>query len=429
MTALDDFVNGFVEKGWTSQPFDRMLDIVRAGETTAFVRRILRDLSKGGTFLDASLSYMPLDAFDSVVPEALACIRADPNTRDDGPGSVIAYASLQAVQSLHPHLDEIWELEPNAGSYFEMWPWRGAWGQTCPDLAEVYDREPDSRDGRRAWDALLQSRSLPCLQAAVARASTITEPWSRDRLGPWAPADAWFKKVGFDLVGDDLIRLCPDTPYHLRFDADYLGREGEPVHVRPGTHPTWFDLGQAELTAGFGGEVDTTCAVCSDHLHRMLAIDPIPPGLGIDSRHRVTFVTCLSCLGWTEGILQFQHAANGEPTPVGYVGEPTPPQFPATAFLPTTVGLVPTPERWRFQDWGLANSRENLNRIGGEPTWIQNADYPTCASCGSTMHFVFQLDSEFRTDDGGGWLWGSGGIAYFFWCDGCAVSACFWQCT
>lgn len=40
-----------------------------------------------------------------------------------------------------------------------------------------------------------------------------------------------------------------------------------------------------------------------------------------------------------------------------------------------------------------------------------------------------QLDSVLPTVDGGILLWGSGGMLYTYWCDGCAVSAHLWQCT
>lgn len=45
------------------------------------------------------------------------------------------------------------------------------------------------------------------------------------------------------------------------------------------------------------------------------------------------------------------------------------------------------------------------------------------------MTFLLQLDSDLPTEDGGEWLWGSGGIGYLFWCDSCKVSGLLWQCT
>jgi hypothetical protein len=82
-----------------------------------------------------------------------------------------------------------------------------------------------------------------------------------------------------------------------------------------------------------------------------------------------------------------------------------------------------------WQDWGLANGRENLHRVGGHPSWIQSAAFPDCLSCGTTMQFLLQLDSEIPTADGQEWLWGSGGICYSFQCSPCRVTTHLWQCT
>jgi hypothetical protein len=83
--------------------------------------------------------------------------------------------------------------------------------------------------------------------------------------------------------------------------------------------------------------------------------------------------------------------------------------------------------RWRRPRIGspvasLAHGRENLNRIGGEPTWIQDPGYPACPSCAAAMPFLAQLD----------WsdvIGGGEGITYIFWCQPCAISAIVYQST
>jgi len=72
---------------------------------------------------------------------------------------------------------------------------------------------------------------------------------------------------------------------------------------------------------------------------------------------------------------------------------------------------------------------ENLYRIGGHPTWIQPAEYPTCPNCCRLMPIFLQLDSHFPTEGFAEFLWGSGGICYVCLCGECGVSASFWQCT
>ncbi len=60
-------------------------------------------------------------------------------------------------------------------------------------------------------------------------------------------------------------------------------------------------------------------------------------------------------------------------------------------------------------------------------------DY-SCPCCSQVMPFLMELDSEIpfvlpNTENLGAMEWGSGGIAYFFWCDACRISAGRWQCT
>ena len=116
------------------------------------------------------------------------------------------------------------------------------------------------------------------------------------------------------------------------------------------------------------------------------------------------------------------------PTPAGRLVRTREPEFPAEALPEADVRLRRTPDRWSLQDWALSNGRQNLNRVGGEPTWIQGPDHPSCPECSTTMSFVMQLDS-LDVDGGPWWLWGNGGILYVFWCTECSISATLWQCT
>jgi hypothetical protein len=155
----------------------------------------------------------------------------------------------------------------------------------------------------------------------------------------------------------------------------------------------------------------------------------VPAGLGISELRRVELATCLSCLGWERSPLFYNHGEVGRANRFGYDDPIIVPQFPVGSLRQSEVRLAATPVRWRRQDWALSNSRENLNRIGGEPCWVQDAEYPDCPTCGSTMNHLMQLDSDLTIADGGEWLWGSGGIGYVSWCDRCKVSGHLWQCT
>ena len=78
----------------------------------------------------------------------------------------------------------------------------------------------------------------------------------------------------------------------------------------------------------------------------------------------------------------------------------------------------------------MSNNRQNLARIGGEPSWILSAQVPTCPIYGEKMGFLMQLDIELPScEQGGEVMFGSGGILYAFWCERTRVSAFFMQCT
>jgi hypothetical protein len=148
---------------------------------------------------------------------------------------------------------------------------------------------------------------------------------------------------------------------------------------------------------------------------------PVPSPLDV--------AVCLACLGWEQTILFYKHDAEGAPTGLNPEGKVSEPKFPSGPLRPAQARLVRFPERWAVQDWGMSNGRENLNRVGGAPSWVQSAEYPTCVGCARKMPFLAQLDSDLPLAEGGEWQWGSGGMGYIFWCSACRISALLWQCT
>jgi hypothetical protein len=60
-----------------------------------------------------------------------------------------------------------------------------------------------------------------------------------------------------------------------------------------------------------------------------------------------------------------------------------------------------------------------FSQVGGLPTWIQDAEYPTCPECSRRMAFVAQVSNEdFQLAEG---------IYYAFHCTGCRVGATTYQ--
>ncbi|MEM9675614.1 MAG: DUF1963 domain-containing protein, partial [Bacteroidota bacterium] len=103
--------------------------------------------------------------------------------------------------------------------------------------------------------------------------------------------------------------------------------------------------------------------------------------------------------------------------------------YPEGYIAETKIKLAPSPDRWYFQDWALSNSRENLFRLGGEPTWIQSPEILTCPLCGEKMQFILQIDSGLPDENGDEIMFGDSGILYVFWCDRSKVSGYVFQCA
>ena len=49
----------------------------------------------------------------------------------------------------------------------------------------------------------------------------------------------------------------------------------------------------------------------------------------------------------------------------------------------------------------MGYGQENLNRIGGEPSWIQDAEFPSCPLRQERMPYLLQLDSCLPSEHGG----------------------------
>jgi hypothetical protein len=338
--------------------------------------------------------------------------------------AIIAYASLQCPPALHPHLRRIFELAPNDSTYYAEWPWRESETQELEFLRSVVCDENRSLDDRyRAWRAMLETRNSQVLHVA-------RELWNETQISEVRrdlSFDEFVQHVGLVADGVEFSRLFTETSWHILFPEGYLPTEHAPWLQR--LHPTW-NPGPADVASvRFGGAGRGECPCCGQPLHHLLTLEENLDAHGISGLKSVSLETCMSCLGWEETELFLQHDQDRPPRVLNEVDEVREPEFPARELAETAVGLCPTPMRWKWQDWALANGRENLHRVGGYPSWIQSAEYHDCPRCKQKMRFLLQLDSELPTRDGGEWLWGSGGILFALWCDNCKVSGTSWQCT
>jgi hypothetical protein len=418
VTSGQQLLDAFERERWKSNPYERMLDIAHhdTAELLELVLQSMDRLENSATFIDGALSFLDEPQFDAVVEHAVRHVKNSPErvTGESVAESVIAYASMQFAHLLSPHLPLLWTLAPNQSSYYCEWPWRAAGDDERERLIRLLQEEAESRV--RAWRAVLETRSHRDIEKALAFANAAP-PFLHAEPARWLPI------VGYVLDDQELRRAAPRVCFHLELPEPLIrSRWDRPAHLLPSNHATWHGLGPATQRARIGGLSAASCGICGGRLHRLLALTDVPNGLGVTTRSRLELATCLSCLGWSGPWLFYAHGDDGVPQPTETQRTRSVPEFPSGPLAEADIGLVPTPSRWLYQDWALSNGRENLNRLGGEPTWIQDADYPSCPGCGHPMNGLMQLDSDLATDDEGEFLWGSGGIAYVVWCDHCAIS-------
>ena len=430
MSPTDQLITDFKAKKWSSKPFERMADIIRGkpDQVLPFVRAVLNKLPDSGTFLHASLSFLPQEEWPEVVEASVG--RLIESKEHESAESVIAYASLQCPESLHHWLDQLLDIAPNSGAYYETWPWRQSGSLHLARLEEVIANHPDLEVRRKAWQKGFETRNDEVVHRMIELELSVDldHHLRRARLSGALNINDYLRIVACEWAAGTLRPLAARSGFHLTFPSGYV--EEDRPWLKPIIHPTWSLVSQLEaIEVQFGGYGVGTCAHCGGRSHNLITSRQFPQLENVFEGGALCFETCLSCLGWEAEIIYCEHSDDGSAQMLNRTGKTGEPQFPAVPLAECTANLIPTPKRWQYQDWALSNSRENLNRFGGEPCWIQNADYPTCPGCEKTMRFLAQLDSDLPTSDGGEWLWGSGGICYMFWCSECRMSAALWQCT
>jgi len=397
----------FQRNGWQGQVLPAFLEIVdhHPDALPALVEGGLERGLKDAHFLGEAVSYVPEDAVPPLVRRALEVHARDGGS--DAAEDVISQVGLQFPHLLHPHLAEISALGVNGSAYYRDYPWRDSGEAQHPRLLALV-REGGER-GADALQCMLETRTPAAFEAAYGHADLLL-----------ASPELEVREVGF-VRGEDGAwrRLYPTASYHLRFPDGYRSMADDSPFSRGERHPTWRLDAEGAAPARFGGEGGGTCAVCGEPLAHLLTLSPPPDGLGVSGMPTLVLETCLPCV-WTAAPLEYVHDDEGRPSPHRYQMESAEPE-PTPALMPTEVRLVPTPARWWWQDWALANGHQNLNRLGGHPAWVQSAEYPDCPDCGRVMGFLLQVEAGLPGAEGGTAF--DEGVLYGFWCDACRVSA------
>lgn len=411
---MNKLVEAFLQQYQTDYGLAYELALQIAVEHPELVYEALEPLllqNKPSTIYRDLFSYLPVIAFNDVVSQALQLSQR--YYGHQAAQDALEAANFQAVHTLHPHLDELFDLDLYGDD--DISPWRESGTQHFNYLQDLLSNRDNPIEERiRAWDCLLETRETAALKLA---ANFVHELEMDDE-------DFQFTLLqrGYEIIGEKFKPLYVPDPLHITFPFSYWPLEQKPSWLKK-THPTWRLTAQDENTFRFGGVDAARCRICDNLLHRLIILDPLPAQLGVTGVEKLTLAVCLSCLGWDEPVLFYQHTLTGTVQHIGYDGGHIEPKYPAEPLQEVMVHLVNGGARWRWQDWGHTNTRENLHRVGGYPCWIQNVDYPRCVLCHHRMQFLMQLDSELTTVDGGEWAWGIYGLGYTFWCDSCKVSA------
>lgn len=390
---------------------------------------IKKDDASGHVIAEA-LSFVPQDYWPPIVQDAVQHLESGENAvaRDVISSATIQFPSLLDEFRQRIPFNEVRRPLPSCA-------WRRATESDIAFLKKLVDSQKSTALVRfHALEALMATRRPEvinwCIEndkvdlSASLRAIKIPDEMINESARQSA---IWYlRKYDYEEVNGKLRNLTSDRTMHMVFPPQYLVD-------RPMIHPSWKIQGEVIGTEHqFGGVAEVRCDHCGDQLCGLLRLNPIPEGIGVSGLSTLHIISCLRCLGWVKGYLYYQHWSDGsfvqvdDNIPAHAVAKDC---FDQPPFVSTTIQLTQTIDRWSVQDWGESNGKQNLFRVGGTPCWIQQPDYPFCPKCGTTMCYLMEFDSDIPTIDDRAFLWGSGGIGYFYWCDACKVSAGTWQCT
>lgn len=283
--------------------------------------------------------------------------------------SVVAHSSIQCPEKLQPYLSTLFASRPNSSSYYSYWPWRGASADDINGLLELVANGSTDTDIRSdALECIIQSQNTTAYKDLyeMAKNEQNSEPSALSSI------HSRLLNEGYEVSIDGIKCLYQKQSYHIQFPNDYLSPLPSWITRN---HKTWNIEHKNDICASIGGSSTSKCAICGNRLHKIINIEDSLGLFGVHSRVKLELSTCLSCLGWTEPHLFYLHDQNGTPHCIEYLGDEIQPDAISSPLKETNVKISPTPKRWLNQDWGLSNSRENLFRIGGAPSWIQSPEY------------------------------------------------------
>ena len=116
--------------------------------------------------MDNAVSYLPQEDWAELACIALRSWESS-SGKKEAAEEIIAYASLQAPTVLHAELDRIFAIRPNAGTYFECYPWRKSGTQHVEFLRKRIEDEASSAEVSKGRRAMLETRNLDAVKHAL----------------------------------------------------------------------------------------------------------------------------------------------------------------------------------------------------------------------------------------------------------------------
>lgn len=225
-------------------------------------------------------------------------------------------------------------------------------------------------------------------------------------------------EMGLEWRGNDILYLHTDTPYHLTFPYRYLHADMDSesfYKTRPLPYPN-----------NFGGSLQASNAAGKrSKVQHFITLDPIPDFLPITGLSRLHIACDMDLALLTEGSTYQKHKADGSISILDderkdYPAEHSQFEQRIPFVKSTQIVLSDQGKAFTYQRYGRG---ENYYRLGGPPIFIAQPFYPACKECAKTMVFILQLDSTLPKSDEKPLEWGIDGMAYFYWCDRCKISA------
>jgi hypothetical protein len=164
------------------------------------------------------------------------------------------------------------------------------------------------------------------------------------------------------------------------------------------------------------------CPWCQQRLINLVTVAPRELGVAgeSDDGGLLTVTTCEVCSAFGTVFGEYDSAGIGRWSPANSRPANLPKSFANWAWLPPDSLQLAGPRPPFFAASQFLPT--SFSRLGGHPTWIQDADYPRCPECSDSMMFIAQVDQEDFDE-------GSEGIYYAFACRKCRKTAATYQQT